>query len=97
MPAVSLRVSSPPDNTAQVSRVLMCVCVLSDAYDVLLWLLCAPSSVAHMPAHTRNNTDVLDALGNTTAAIGKGFAGQQKQHIALLRVLLLHAMLRLCT
>jgi len=31
-------------------------------------------SVAHMPEQTRRNTDVLDALGNTTAAVGKGFA-----------------------
>jgi len=27
-----------------------------------------------MPEQTRRNTDVLDALGNTTAAVGKGFA-----------------------
>lgn len=27
-----------------------------------------------MPHHVRENTDALDAAGNTTAAIGKGFA-----------------------
>jgi H(+)-translocating pyrophosphatase len=32
------------------------------------------AEMTHMPEHTRKNTDVLDALGNTTAAIGKGFA-----------------------
>jgi K(+)-stimulated pyrophosphate-energized sodium pump len=32
------------------------------------------AEMAGMPPATRNNTDVLDALGNTTAAIGKGFA-----------------------
>jgi K(+)-stimulated pyrophosphate-energized sodium pump len=33
-----------------------------------------PFPVSHMAPHTRHNTDVLDALGNTTAAVGKGFA-----------------------
>lgn len=32
------------------------------------------AEMAHMPEQTRENTDVLDALGNTTAAVGKGFA-----------------------
>eukprot|EP00762_Andalucia_godoyi_P008515 ANDGO_05810.mRNA.1 Putative K(+)-stimulated pyrophosphate-energized sodium pump len=32
------------------------------------------AEMAHMAPHVRENTDVLDALGNTTAAVGKGFA-----------------------
>eukprot|EP00762_Andalucia_godoyi_P003363 ANDGO_06590.mRNA.1 Putative K(+)-stimulated pyrophosphate-energized sodium pump len=32
------------------------------------------AEMAHMAPHVRENTDILDALGNTTAAVGKGFA-----------------------
>ena len=30
--------------------------------------------MAHMNKVVRERTDILDALGNTTAAVGKGFA-----------------------
>ncbi len=32
------------------------------------------AELTHQPSHVRQNTDVLDAIGNTTAAVGKGFS-----------------------
>jgi len=61
----------------------MCIALTIDAYGPISDNAGGIAEMAHMGPEIREVTDALDAAGNTTAAIGKGFAISSAAFVAL--------------